>query len=100
MISNVQRSPTISRDRAIGQLSAGYSRGRATRPSYALPVHSPNRILRLRRVRSPNQGRPAPMKAIRYERFGGPEVLEYVDLPNPTPGAGKLQDRADHAVCG
>jgi NADPH:quinone reductase len=30
------------------------------------------------------------MKAIRYERFGGPEVLEYLDLPNPTPGAGQL----------
>ncbi|HZC09602.1 MAG TPA: zinc-binding dehydrogenase [Mycobacterium sp.] len=30
------------------------------------------------------------MKAIRYERFGGPEVLEYLDLPNPTPGSGQL----------
>jgi NADPH:quinone reductase len=30
------------------------------------------------------------MKAIQYERFGGPEVLEYLDLPNPTPGAGQL----------
>jgi NADPH:quinone reductase len=30
------------------------------------------------------------MKAIQYERFGGPEVLDYLDLPNPTPGAGQL----------
>jgi NADPH:quinone reductase len=30
------------------------------------------------------------MKAIQYERFGGPEVLEYLDLPNPTPGSGQL----------
>src|SRR3984885_12662752 len=90
MISNVQRSPTISRDRAIGQLSAGYSRGRATRlilrlvGSFTEP-YTPNT-----RVRSPNQGRPAAMKAIQYERFGGPDVLEYLDLPNPTPGSGQL----------
>jgi NADPH:quinone reductase len=30
------------------------------------------------------------MKAIQYERFGGPEVLEYLDLPDPTPGPGQL----------
>ena len=30
------------------------------------------------------------MKAIRYERFGGPEVLQYLDLPDPTPGPRQL----------
>ena len=30
------------------------------------------------------------MKAIRYERFGGPEVLEYLDLPDPMPGPRQL----------
>src|ERR1700760_4281020 len=30
------------------------------------------------------------MKAVRYDRFGGPEVLDYVDLPDPTPGPGQL----------
>ena len=30
------------------------------------------------------------MKAISYARFGGPEVLEYQKLPNPTPGPGQL----------
>ena len=30
------------------------------------------------------------MKAIQYERFGGPDVLEYLDLPNPPPGSGQL----------
>ena len=30
------------------------------------------------------------MKAIRYERFGGPEVLEYLDLPDPAPCSGQL----------
>ena len=25
------------------------------------------------------------MKAIRLSRFGGPEVLEYVDVPDPEP---------------
>jgi len=27
------------------------------------------------------------MKAIQFSRFGGPEVLEYVDVPNPVPAA-------------
>src|SRR3984957_8007974 len=30
------------------------------------------------------------MKAIQYDRFGGPEVLEYVDLPEPVPGDGEV----------
>jgi NADPH2:quinone reductase len=30
------------------------------------------------------------MKAVSYDRFGGPEVLQYLDLPDPTPGAGQL----------
>jgi NADPH:quinone reductase len=30
------------------------------------------------------------MKAVRYDRFGGPEVLEYLDLPDPTPGPRQL----------
>jgi NADPH2:quinone reductase len=29
------------------------------------------------------------MKAIRALEFGGPEVLDYVDVPTPTPGAGE-----------
>ncbi len=30
------------------------------------------------------------MKAIRYERLGGPEVLELVDVPTPPPAAGEV----------
>jgi len=30
------------------------------------------------------------MKAIQYHRFGGPEVLEYIDVPVPSPGAGEV----------
>jgi NADPH:quinone reductase len=30
------------------------------------------------------------MKAVQYERFGGPEVLEYVDVPNPVAQAGEV----------
>jgi NADPH:quinone reductase len=30
------------------------------------------------------------MKAVSYDRFGGPEVLRYLDLPDPTPGSGQL----------
>jgi NADPH:quinone reductase len=30
------------------------------------------------------------MKAIQFSRFGGPEVLEYVDLPRPTPNGDEV----------
>lgn len=30
------------------------------------------------------------MKAVRYDRFGGPEVLHYLDIPDPVPGPGQL----------
>jgi NADPH2:quinone reductase len=32
----------------------------------------------------------AEVKAVSYDRFGGPEVLQYLDVPDPTPGAGQL----------
>jgi NADPH:quinone reductase-like Zn-dependent oxidoreductase len=31
------------------------------------------------------------MKAVRFNRFGGPEVLEIVDLPDPHPGRGQVR---------
>ncbi|MFE3688021.1 MULTISPECIES: NADP-dependent oxidoreductase [Streptomyces] len=31
------------------------------------------------------------MKAVRFSRFGGPEVLELVDLPDPQPGPGEVR---------
>ncbi|MFB7165032.1 NADP-dependent oxidoreductase [Streptomyces sp. NPDC056242] len=31
------------------------------------------------------------MKAVRFSRFGGPEVLELVDLPDPHPGPGEVR---------
>jgi hypothetical protein len=31
------------------------------------------------------------MKAVRFQRFGGPEVLELVDLPDPHPGPGQVR---------
>ncbi|MFI5082072.1 MAG: NADP-dependent oxidoreductase, partial [Streptosporangiales bacterium] len=30
------------------------------------------------------------MKAVRFSQFGGPEVLEIVDLPDPHPGPGQV----------
>ncbi|MFJ8473770.1 NADP-dependent oxidoreductase [Kitasatospora sp. NPDC094011] len=33
------------------------------------------------------------MKAVRFSRFGGPEVLELVELPDPRPGAGEIRIR-------
>jgi NADPH:quinone reductase len=30
------------------------------------------------------------VKAISYDHFGGPEVLQYLDLPDPEPGPGQL----------
>lgn len=31
------------------------------------------------------------MKAVRFDRFGGPEVLQIVDLPDPHPGPGQIR---------
>jgi NADPH:quinone reductase-like Zn-dependent oxidoreductase len=31
------------------------------------------------------------MKAVQFIRFGGPEVLEIVDLPDPHPGPGQIR---------
>ncbi|HEX3588497.1 MAG TPA: NADP-dependent oxidoreductase [Pseudonocardiaceae bacterium] len=31
------------------------------------------------------------MKAVRFQRFGGPEVLEIVELPDPHPGPGQVR---------
>ena len=31
------------------------------------------------------------MRAARFSRFGGPEVLEIVDLPDPHPGPGQVR---------
>src|SRR3984957_7440365 len=31
------------------------------------------------------------MKAVQFSRFGGPEVLELVDLPDPHPSAGQVR---------
>jgi NADPH:quinone reductase-like Zn-dependent oxidoreductase len=31
------------------------------------------------------------VKGAQFERFGGPEVLEIVDLPNPVPGQGEIR---------
>jgi NADPH:quinone reductase-like Zn-dependent oxidoreductase len=31
------------------------------------------------------------VEAVRFSRFGGPEVLEIVDLPDPHPGAGEIR---------
>ncbi len=35
------------------------------------------------------------MQAIQITRFGGPEVLEYVDLPDPEPGPGEILIRVE-----
>lgn len=37
------------------------------------------------------------MKAIQLRRFGGPDVLDYVDVPNPVPGPGEVLVRV-HAA--
>lgn len=38
------------------------------------------------------------MKAVQARRFGGPEVLEVVDLPIPQPGPGEVRIRVDAAA--
>ena len=34
------------------------------------------------------------MKAVQFSETGGPEVLEYVGLPDPTPGPGEVLVKA------
>src|SRR6185436_14551496 len=44
------------------------------------------------RTRATGESRSEPMvKAARFSRFGGPEVLEIVDLPDPHPGPGQVR---------
>ena len=31
------------------------------------------------------------MRAVQFSQFGGPEVLEIADLPEPQPGAGQIR---------
>ena len=58
-----------------GQLVIASARGGAgaTRPLAAPPTRPGGAVV----------------KAVRYRSFGGPEVLEYVDLPDPVPGHGE-----------
>ena len=37
------------------------------------------------------------MKAIYVEAAGGPEVLKYQDVPDPTPGAGQVLVKVEAA---
>src|SRR6478752_3657128 len=78
----------ISSERAIGQLSAVYSRGSAIEPSIT-PCRFVHRTIRSKiEVHSPNRLEASPLKAVQYDRFGGPDVLRY--LPDPRPGPGEL----------
>jgi NADPH:quinone reductase len=36
------------------------------------------------------------MKAVRSHRFGGPEVLQYEEIPLPEPGPGAVRIKAWH----
>lgn len=37
------------------------------------------------------------MRAVQVTEFGGPEVLQYVEMPDPEPGAGQVLIEVDHA---
>jgi hypothetical protein len=36
------------------------------------------------------------MRAVSIEQFGGPEVLNVVEVPDPVPGEGQLLVQVDH----
>ena len=38
------------------------------------------------------------MRAVRMDRFGGPEALRLIDTPTPTPGAGQVLVRVEEAA--
>src|SRR2546430_1034295 len=42
-------------------------------------------------LRHPQPGSERMLKAVRFNQFGGPEVLEIVDLPDPHPGPGQVR---------
>ena len=42
------------------------------------------------KTQEPKTQEPKTMKAIIFNNYGGPEVLEYVDLPKPTPNASEV----------
>src|ERR1700743_3256654 len=44
-----------------------------------------------RRARHPEPRSERMMKAARFSQFGGPEVLQIVDLPDPHPGPGQVR---------
>jgi NADPH2:quinone reductase len=47
--------------------------------------------------RAPGCETPRPMKAIQIEEFGGPEVLQYVDVPDPSPKLSEIVVNVKHS---
>src|ERR1019366_618737 len=51
----------------------------------------PCRLLYAQLARHPGLRSERMLKAVRFSQFGGPEVLEIVDLPDPHPGPGQIR---------
>src|SRR4029078_873201 len=80
----------ISSERASRERAAVYSRGSAIELSIT-PCRFVHRTIRSEtKVHSPTRVETSPIKAVQYDRCGGPEVLRYLDLPDPRPGPGEL----------
>src|SRR5246127_763002 len=55
------------------------------------PAREAGRLSHARQARLSGARSERMMKAVRFSRFGGPEVLEIVDLPDPHPGPGQVR---------
>src|ERR1700733_13888248 len=74
----------------MGQLSAAYSRGRATHASYSCGFVHRTIYFGVGGFGQRTMGKADRMKAVSFDRFGGPEVLQYVEVSDPEPGPGQL----------
>src|SRR5689334_5386739 len=55
------------------------------------PARKAGRLSLAKQPRHPEPRSERMVKAVRFSRFGGPEVLEIVDLPDPHPGPGQVR---------
>src|SRR5215470_5395382 len=62
-----------------------------TRALSACSVREVGRLSYPQQPRYPDSRSERILKAVRFSRFGGPEVLEIVDLPDPHPGPGEVR---------
>src|SRR3984893_12183362 len=86
----VQVMPQAGRwRRAAGRGAAGQACPRVALSSG--PAREAGRLSYAQQLQHPESTSERMMKAVRFSQFGGPEVLEIADLPDPHPGRGQVR---------